>query len=305
MRACVGQPSAGAGEGRAGEARAGDAGARAASWQAGARWQAGAAGWEAGAGWQAGAPPARTSGSRWRLRGSRRRSGIGAGPGIVAVQGRPSLTSARKPPMTDTLPFPVPPPAWGERFARWFRSITGAASRDDTGSPPRDRAAEAGPPAINELYHARRLSLVRLAILMVDDLPTAEDIVQDVFAALYRRHGADLRTVDDPHRYLTAGVMNAARSALRRRRTARAYLPPPLDPAPAAEDQALLGQADQEVLDALGRLTARQRQVIVLRYWSELSEREIAETLRVSRGTVKSTASRALRVLREILGERR
>jgi RNA polymerase sigma factor (sigma-70 family) len=209
--------------------------------------------------------------------------------------------------MTDTLPFPVPPPAWGERFARWFRSVTGAASRDDTGSPPRDHTGSprtnttsaSGPPAINELYHARRLSLVRLAILMVDDLPTAEDIVQDVFAALYRRHGADLRTVDDPHRYLTAGVVNAARSAL------RAYVPPPVHAVPAAEDQALLGQADQEVLDALGRLTVRQRQVVVLRYWSELSEREIAETLRVSRGTVKSTASRALSLLREILGERR
>jgi RNA polymerase sigma factor (sigma-70 family) len=208
--------------------------------------------------------------------------------------------------MTDALPFPVPPPAWGGRFARWFRSLTGAPSRDNTGSSSRERAGEdAGPPAINELYHARRLSLVRLAVLMVDDLPTAEDIVQDVFAALYRRHGADLRTVDDPHRYLTAGVMNAARSALRRRRSARAYVPPPAGTAPAAEDQALLGEADREVFRALGRLTVRQRQVIVLRYWSELSEREIAEALRVSRGTVKSTASRALTILREILGEER
>jgi RNA polymerase sigma factor (sigma-70 family) len=211
--------------------------------------------------------------------------------------------------MTDTLPFPVPPPAWGERFARWFRSVTGATSRGDTGSVPRDRphdhTVRTGPPAINELYHARRLSLVRLAVLMVDDLPTAEDIVQDVFAALYRRHGADLRTVDDPHRYLTAGVMNAARSALRRRRSARANVPPPAGTAPAAEDQVLLGEPDREVLAALGWLTVRQRQVIVLRYWSELSEREIAEALRISRGTVKSTASRALHLLREILGEDR
>jgi RNA polymerase sigma-70 factor (sigma-E family) len=162
-----------------------------------------------------------------------------------------------------------------------------------------------GPPPINQLYHARRLSLVRLAVLLVDDLGTAEDIVQDVFAALYRRHGADLRTVDDPHAYLTAGVMNAARSVLRRRRTARAYAPPPPGAAPAAEDVALLGEGDRDVLAAMAKLTARQREVVVLRYWSELSEREIAAVLRVSHGTVKSTAHRALAVLRGLLEERR
>ena len=199
--------------------------------------------------------------------------------------------------MTDVLPFPVAPAHWGDRLLRWFRAAT-------TGAGPRSAGpAGQGPPAINELYHARRLSLVRLAVLMVDDLPTAEDIVQDVFAALYRRHGADLGSVADPHAYLTTGVMNAARSALRRRRSARAYLPPRPGVVAAAEDEAIRAAGDPEVLAALGRLTVRQRQVVVLRYWSELSEQEIADTLRVSRGTVKSTASRALTVLRDLLGE--
>jgi RNA polymerase sigma factor (sigma-70 family) len=202
--------------------------------------------------------------------------------------------------MTDVLPFPVAPARWGDRLLRWFRAVTAGTSRDAmrSGGP-----AAQGPPAINELYHARRLSLVRLAVLMVDDLPTAEDIVQDVFAALYRRHGADLVSVADPHAYLTVGVMNAARSALRRRRTARAYVPPRPGVVAAAEDDVVRAAGDPEVLAALGRLTVRQRQVVVLRYWSELSEQEIADTLRVSRGTVKSTASRALTVLRDLLGE--
>ncbi|UQU63051.1 sigma-70 family RNA polymerase sigma factor [Couchioplanes caeruleus] len=177
--------------------------------------------------------------------------------------------------------------------------------RASVSTPVRQRPAPAGPPPINELYQARRLGLVRLAVLMVDDLATAEDIVQDVFAALYRRHGADLRTVTDPEAYLTSGVMNAARSALRRRRTARAYVPPPAGTAPAAEEQMLLADGDREVLGALGELTVRQRQVVVLRYWSELSEQEIADVLHVSRGTVKSTASRALTILRGLLGEPR
>jgi RNA polymerase sigma-70 factor (sigma-E family) len=187
---------------------------------------------------------------------------------------------------------------------RWLRMAapgSGTPMRDTAG--PGERTG--GPPLINELYHARRLKLVRLAVLMVDDLPTAEDIVQDVFAALYRRHGAGLSTVADPDAYLTSGVMNAARSALRRRRTARSFVASAPGSAPAAEDQALLGEGDQEVLNALGQLTVRQRQVMVLRYWSDLSEREIAEALHVSRGTVKSTASRALAILRDLLGERR
>jgi RNA polymerase sigma-70 factor (sigma-E family) len=199
--------------------------------------------------------------------------------------------------MTQALPFPVAPAHWGGRLSRWFRSITARQSGPGSAGPTGD-----GPPTINELYHARRLSLVRLAVLMVDDLPTAEDIVQDVFVALYRRHGADLESVSDPHAYLTVGVMNAARSALRRRRSARAYVPPPPGLVAAAEDEAIRGAGDPEVLAALRRLTIRQRQVVVLRYWSELSEQEIADTLRVSRGTVKSTASRALAVLRDRLG---
>jgi RNA polymerase sigma-70 factor (sigma-E family) len=165
-------------------------------------------------------------------------------------------------------------------------------------------AAPAAAPAISDLYRERRLPLVRLAVLMVDDLPTAEDIVQDVFTRLYRRHGSDLGAVADPNAYLMSGVMNAARSALRRRRVARAYLPPRRDAAPAAEDQVLLGAGNVEVIHALRRLTTRQRQIIVLRYWSDLSEREIAATLSISAGTVKSTAYRALQVLRAQLGEK-
>ncbi len=159
-------------------------------------------------------------------------------------------------------------------------------------------------PAIDELYRERRLPLVRLAVLMVDDLPTAEDIVQDVFTRLYRRHGTGLGAVADPNAYLVSAVMNAARSALRRRRIARAYLPPRPEPAPAAEDEALLGAGDRDVIRALGRLTTRQRQVVVLRYWSGLSEQEIAGALRITAGTVKSTAHRALTLLRAQLEEK-
>jgi RNA polymerase sigma-70 factor (sigma-E family) len=195
-----------------------------------------------------------------------------------------------------TAALPVFPPIRQSLLWRMLRHATAVAHRTPGGG--------SAPPTLDELYHARRLSLVRMAVLMVDDLPTAEDIVQDVFAALVRRHGQDLRTISDPHAYLTTAVMNAARSALRRRRSARGYRPPNPGTVPAAEELALLQEGDREVLEALAELTVRQRQVVVLRYWSELSEQEIADALRISRGTVKSTASRAIAILRKLLASR-
>ncbi|MEU5537319.1 SigE family RNA polymerase sigma factor [Streptomyces sp. NPDC020362] len=152
-------------------------------------------------------------------------------------------------------------------------------------------------PRIEELYHHRRLSLVRLAVLLVDDLPTAEDVVQDAFTALFRRHGHRLGSLDDPEAYLRTSVVNAARSVLRRRRTVRAHTPEREQHVPAPEEDVLLHEDHREVLAALRTLTSRQREVLVLRYWSHLSEAEIAATLGLSRGTVKSTASRALDAL--------
>ena len=153
---------------------------------------------------------------------------------------------------------------------------------------------------ITELYAVHRLSLVRLAVLLVDDLASAEDVVQDAFAALARRPDA----VKDPSKalaYLRVSVVNTARSSLRRRRTARAYTPPHDLSPPSPEDSAVLAEEHREVIEALQQLAPRQREVLVLRYWSNLSEAEIAETLSISRGTVKSTASRGLDALEKIM----
>lgn len=157
------------------------------------------------------------------------------------------------------------------------------------------------PPTVTGLYHAHRLSMVRLAVLLVDDLATAEDVVQDAFTALYRRHGEHIAEVDNALGYLRTAVVNTSRSVLRRRRTVRAWTPPPPSDVPSAEDHVVIDEAHREVLAALGELTPRRRQVLVLRYWADLSEAEIAETLGISRGAVKSNASRALDALERIL----
>ncbi|MFR9794519.1 RNA polymerase sigma factor [Streptomyces sp. MS06] len=180
--------------------------------------------------------------------------------------------------------------AAGARRPR-FRLLRGGA----------DRSEEEPRPTVTDLYHAHRLGLVRLAVLLVDEVQIAEDVVQDAFAALYQRHGERLDGLDNPFAYLRTAVVNNARSVLRRRQTARAYVPPHEPDAASAEDHAVHHDEHRRVLVALQQLTTRQREVLVLRYWSDLTEAQIAETLGLSRGAVKSTASRALDALEKKL----
>ena len=163
-----------------------------------------------------------------------------------------------------------------------------------------DRARRLSRDDLVELYAAHRLGLMRLAVLLVDDLSTAEDVVHDAFTRFLGK-GPALRDGSAALAYLRTSVVNGSRSALRRRRTARAFTPPREVQPPGPEAQTELAEDHREVLAALARLPQRQREVVVLRYWSELSEAEIAAALGISRGTVKSTASRALDALEKIL----
>jgi RNA polymerase sigma-70 factor (sigma-E family) len=205
------------------------------------------------------------------------------------------------------LPFPVRvryAPQWADRLLRWLSRSAGDEPSRPLAAIPRDTAADGeAPPTITDLYHARRLAMVRLAVLLVDDLHTAEDVVQDAFAAVFRRHGAMLTDLASANAYLHTAVVNAARSVLRRRRTVRNHVPLPQQPAPDVDEGLLLEEEHQQVIRALRRLTVRQREVLVLRYWLSFSEVQIAETLSMSRGTVKSTASRALDILERLVRE--
>jgi RNA polymerase sigma-70 factor (sigma-E family) len=159
--------------------------------------------------------------------------------------------------------------------------------------------------ALIDLYRAQRLPLLRLAVLLTDDPGTAEDVVQDAFVALHRRwHAVDPAAAAG---YLRTSVVNGVRSLYRRRGVARRHLHAvgPQDDAPSADLAVLLGEEHREVVTALRTLPRRQREVLVLRYWSELSEAEIAVALGIARGTVKSSASRGLASLQKRLGDRR
>ncbi len=160
--------------------------------------------------------------------------------------------------------------------------------------------APTGPLTLEDLYRQHRMRLIRLALLLVDEPATAEDVVQEAFTGLHR-NWSNLRDAQAAVGYLRTAVVNGSRSVLRRRKTARDYTPPHVANARSAESLAMLTAEHQAVVAALSQLPPRQREVLVLRYYGDLSEAEIAEATGISKGTVKSTASRALDALQKIM----
>jgi RNA polymerase sigma factor (sigma-70 family) len=153
--------------------------------------------------------------------------------------------------------------------------------------------------AVGVLFRAHGLVLLRLALLLVGDQPTAEDVVQDAFLGLHRalprlRDGDGPWDGDRAVGYLRVSVVNGCRSVQRSRR--RAWLARAEHDAPVwSAEAAVLAEEDRrEVLAALARLPQRTREIVALRYFLDLPYEEIAAILGVSRGTVSSTISRAL-----------
>jgi RNA polymerase sigma-70 factor (sigma-E family) len=169
--------------------------------------------------------------------------------------------------------------------------------------PVRLAPADDADSAVAALFASHRLAMVRLAVLLVDDLQTAEDVVQDAFAALHRRWSA-LADREAAISYLRSCVLNGSRSVLRRRRTVRRNPYPDAGTltVEAADGRLLLAEEHRAVIAALRRLPRRQREVIVLRYWSDLSEAQIATELGISLGAVKSNAFHGRQAIAAALG---
>ena len=157
--------------------------------------------------------------------------------------------------------------------------------------------------AVTELYTAHYTALVRLAAMLVRNTAEAEEVVQDAFVATHRRWRR-LRDADKGLAYLRQTVVNTARSRLRRRSVEERHRPAPMPDAASAEHVALEHDEHSEVFTALRSLPARQREAVVLRYYVDLSEAEIAVTMGVSRGAVKSHTARGMSALRTALESR-
>jgi RNA polymerase sigma-70 factor (sigma-E family) len=157
--------------------------------------------------------------------------------------------------------------------------------------------------AVTSLYQAHSAAFLRLAVIMLGDRTAAEDAVQDAFCAVYRKW----QHLDDTGKalqYVRSALLNGCRSQLRARVRAERRAPPhPTDHTASAEDDALLAEEHREVLAALRRLPARQREALVLRFYLDLPAPDIAASMGISAGTVKSTTSRALSALAKLLQE--
>src|SRR5712691_4386367 len=167
--------------------------------------------------------------------------------------------------------------------------------------PPATARVEWSPDlAVVELYSQHYRALVRLAALLVRDTPTAEEVVQDAFIAM---HGGwqRLRDTEKALAYLRQAVVNRARSVLRHRVVVDKNLQKAPPDMPSAEHGALVLLERSAVVAALRGLPDRQREAIVLRYYADLSEAEIATAMRISRGAVKSHTARGMAALRAAL----
>jgi RNA polymerase sigma factor (sigma-70 family) len=159
-------------------------------------------------------------------------------------------------------------------------------------SEPALRPPEPDRPVFEEVYVASYDRMVRLARLTSAETVPAEEIVQDAFVQLYRRW----TTVREPVAWLRAAVISGCRSWGRRRLLARRHPPAPALPI-LVDDEAVA------VREALQVLTPRQRAAVVLRYFEDLPEVEIARLLGCRPGTVKSLLSRSMPKLKGALGD--
>jgi RNA polymerase sigma-70 factor (sigma-E family) len=154
--------------------------------------------------------------------------------------------------------------------------------------------------AVTALYQKHAGSLIRLAIVIIGDPVAAEDVVQDAFCGLYRRWPYLSDPASAPF-YVRSAVLNGCRSVLRHRARHAGHRLPELS-VPSAETDALIGEEHRALLAGLRQLPRRQREALALRFFADLSEAEIARTMGISRGTVKSTISRGVSALGAYLG---
>ena len=156
-------------------------------------------------------------------------------------------------------------------------------------------------PSFDQVYQQQWWPMLRLAVGLVDSRAAAEDVVQDAFAAMYRRW--DAIAPEARVGYLRTSVVNAARSALRRRMTARKHLRLVSEETAEPADHTTILSAEHELVrQAMAGLPDRQREVLTLRYIAELPDAEIAAATGLSAVGVRSASSRGLAALRTTLG---
>ena len=175
----------------------------------------------------------------------------------------------------------------------------------NAGVPPADpRTGRNADHAVTALYLTHYRALVRMAALLVQDLATAEEIVQDSFVAV---HAAWRRLPDSDHAlsYLRRSVVDRSRSALRQHVVVDKLAPRLAPDLPTGCGEGSMEVERSAFISALWTLPARQREVVVLRYFADLPVTQVASATGISEGAVKVHAARAMSSLRTELGRAR
>jgi RNA polymerase sigma-70 factor (sigma-E family) len=163
-----------------------------------------------------------------------------------------------------------------------------------------DEADEGAGEGLIALYREHYPSLVRLASLLLHDVGAAEDVTQDAFAKVHIAWGR-IREPEKALAYVRSAVLNGARSRMRHLHVVDRHRPEPRRDTQSAEAGALAGEEHRAMIAALRALPVRQRECLALRYYLGLSEAEIADTLGISAGSVKTHTHRGLAALEKTL----
>jgi RNA polymerase sigma-70 factor (sigma-E family) len=201
----------------------------------------------------------------------------------------------------------VAPAPWAHAAAALQRALVDAVRAEAVPASARAGAAEASSAVDRDallisLFEQEAASLTRLARLFTDDRNAAEDLVQEAFVRLH--HAAHrIENLDRAAAYLRSIVLNLARDHNRRglMKLRHFEAPTPAADPDAPDDRVVLDDQQARIISALGSLSGQQRDCLVLRFYFELSEREIGETLGVSPNSVKTHCRRGLERLRLLL----
>ncbi|MFE9633280.1 SigE family RNA polymerase sigma factor [Streptomyces sp. NPDC006463] len=231
-----------------------------------------------------------------------RRSSRAPGDGLPVIVPVPP-TGQSEAPVRDAVPTPggrVPTPRDGADEA-------GSGKNETSGAPAEAAEAVTEPVAevvagttvdhLTETYQAHYRSLLGLAALLLDDTASCEDVVQEAFIRVHSARNR-VRDRDKTLAYLRQTVVNLSRSALRRRILGLKLLSKPMPDMASAEEGAYDQLERDDLIKAMRGLQRRQREVLVLRYFADMTEAQVAETLGVSLGSVKAYGSRGIAALR-------
>lgn len=189
--------------------------------------------------------------------------------------------------------------AWTPQDPGRARPGTGSAAQGSAPAEPAHGMAEADL-AITAMYDTEYRSLVRMSAVLLGDVASAEEIVQDSFIAVHAAWRG-LRDIDKGVHYLRRTVQNRSRSLLRHRVVVDKHMRASEPDMPSAEQAAILRLQRAAVVAALRTLPTRQREALVLRFYLDLSEEQVAAAMQISQGAVKSHTARGKAALRSLL----